>query len=96
MHSMQGSAAGDEFVFSAPLYHYLASAVVVVAFILWKVVWSVHCTTRAAQSLHDRLMLSVLLAPCSWFDATPIGRVINRFSKDISTVVSDMLHDCLC
>lgn len=27
-------------------------------------------------------------APCGWFDATPVGRIVNRFSQDISTVVS--------
>lgn len=27
-------------------------------------------------------------APCGWFDATPVGRIINRFSQDMSTVVS--------
>lgn len=26
-------------------------------------------------------------APCGWFDATPVGRIVNRFSQDISTVV---------
>lgn len=28
-------------------------------------------------------------APCGWFDATPVGRIVNRFSQDISTVVSN-------
>jgi ABC-type multidrug transport system fused ATPase/permease subunit len=73
---------------SPALMHYLLSALIVVGVISFKVVWSVQCTTRAAQSIHDRFMHSVMLAPCSWFDATPIGRIINRFSKDISTIVS--------
>ncbi len=42
----------------------------------------------AAQELHNRLIHSVMLAPCSWFDSTPIGRIINRFSQDICAVVS--------
>jgi hypothetical protein len=40
-----------------------------------------------AQALHARLISSVMSAPCSWFDATPVGRIVNRFSQDISTVV---------
>jgi hypothetical protein len=27
-------------------------------------------------------------APTGWFDATPVGRIVNRFSQDMSTVVS--------
>ncbi len=34
---------------SVPLVHYLLSAMVVVCMILWKVVWSVQCTSKAAQ-----------------------------------------------
>lgn len=80
-------------VISPTFIHYGASAVIVMSLILFKVIWSVQCTTKAAQSIHDRLMYSVMLAPCSWFDATPIGRIVNRFSKDISTVVSSSKVD---
>jgi ABC-type multidrug transport system fused ATPase/permease subunit len=41
-----------------------------------------------AQHLHDRLINSVMNAPTGWFDATPVGRIVNRFSQDMSTVVS--------
>lgn len=43
---------------------------------------------RAATNLHDELSVRVMQAPCGWFDTTPIGRLINRFSQDISTVVT--------
>ncbi len=96
MHSMQAQHVHGETLtagaISTPLLHYLCSAAIVVCLILWKVVWSVRCTSRASQSIHDRLMHSVMLAPCGWFDATPIGRIINRFSKDISAVVRKESH----
>jgi hypothetical protein len=46
-----------------------------------------------AQHLHDRLINSVMNAPTGWFDATPVGRIVNRFSQDMSTVVS--CFDCV-
>lgn len=33
--------------------------------------------------MHDHMLGAVLRAPVSFFDANPIGRVLNRFSKDI-------------
>jgi len=44
------------------------------------------CGLRASRKLFSRLLEVVLHAPMSFFDTTPIGRIINRFSKDISTV----------
>lgn len=32
-------------------------------------------------------------APCGWFDATPVGRIVNRFSQDVSTVDSSIINN---
>ena len=40
-------------------------------------------TTLASIRMHDHMLGAVLRAPVSFFDANPIGRVLNRFSKDI-------------
>uniref|UniRef100_A0A1B6H685 ABC-type glutathione-S-conjugate transporter n=1 Tax=Homalodisca liturata TaxID=320908 RepID=A0A1B6H685_9HEMI len=37
----------------------------------------------AAAWLHNTMLQRVLRAPMSYFDTTPLGRIINRFSKDI-------------
>lgn len=36
--------------------------------------------------LFERLLRSVVAAPMSFFDTTPLGRVINRFSKDMTNI----------
>lgn len=41
---------------------------------------------RAAHEIHDDAIRSVFAAPISFFDTTPLGRVINRFSSDLQKV----------
>ncbi|GMK54458.1 hypothetical protein CspeluHIS016_0110440 [Cutaneotrichosporon spelunceum] len=41
---------------------------------------------RAAKSLHNRLLDSVVHGTIRFFNTTPVGRIINRFSKDIETI----------
>uniref|UniRef100_A0A3Q3WCA4 Uncharacterized protein n=1 Tax=Mola mola TaxID=94237 RepID=A0A3Q3WCA4_MOLML len=40
----------------------------------------------AARKLHHNLLLNKLHTPQSFYDTTPIGRIINRFSKDIYVI----------
>eukprot|EP00928_Gymnodinium_smaydae_P039135 TRINITY_DN26803_c0_g3_i1.p1 TRINITY_DN26803_c0_g3~~TRINITY_DN26803_c0_g3_i1.p1 ORF type:complete len:1351 (-),score=174.93 TRINITY_DN26803_c0_g3_i1:204-4199(-) len=41
---------------------------------------------RAARSFHKQLLAKLLTLPMSFYDTTPLGRVLNRFSKDIYVV----------
>lgn len=38
---------------------------------------------KASKSLHEKLLISVLRANLRFFETTPIGRIVNRFTKDI-------------
>ncbi|KAF9181719.1 hypothetical protein BGZ50_005356 [Haplosporangium sp. Z 11] len=38
---------------------------------------------RAAKVLHHKALMNIFRAPSSFFDTTPLGRIINRFSKDV-------------
>lgn len=49
-----------------------------------------HVLVRAAQTLHNRMFQAILCTPVRFFDINPIGRVLNRFSKDIGQLDSNM------
>ncbi|XP_022081418.1 multidrug resistance-associated protein 7-like isoform X2 [Acanthaster planci] len=49
----------------------------------------------AAKTIHNGLLSSIWKAPVSFFDTTPIGRIINRFSSDTHTIDNN-LPDVLC
>lgn len=42
--------------------------------------------TRASKAMTARALASVLRAPMAFFDTTPLGRIVNRFSKDVDTM----------
>ncbi|KAI8877119.1 multi drug resistance-associated protein MRP [Backusella circina FSU 941] len=53
------------------------------------VLW-VFCAVRSARILHGKMLDTVIRSPMSFYDTTPLGRILNRFGKDQQTV-DDML-----
>lgn len=50
----------------------------------------------AAQSMHNQLLARVLSATMGFMDATPVGRILNRFSRDtnqLDTIVMSMIDN---
>lgn len=55
--------------------------------------WSVAITvmgTKASKVMLHRAITRVLRSPMSFFDTTPLGRITNRFAKDVD-VMDNML-----
>ncbi|KAI0220819.1 Transporter of the ATP-binding cassette (ABC) [Massospora cicadina] len=48
-------------------------------------------SVRASKRLHADLLDRVLRAPMRFFDTTPIGRLVNRFSKDLQCVDQELM-----
>ncbi|CAI5654084.1 unnamed protein product [Oreochromis niloticus] len=45
-----------------------------------------NASVDASRILHSKLLNNILRVPMVFFDTTPIGRVVNRFAKDIFTI----------
>jgi len=41
---------------------------------------------RSSWRLHNQMLDTILHCPMSFFETTPMGRIINRFSKDINSL----------
>lgn len=54
--------------------------------VLKSIVMLMYCSVRASQKLHDAMAFSILRSPMSFFETTPLGRIINRFSTDINAI----------
>jgi ABC-type multidrug transport system fused ATPase/permease subunit len=45
---------------------------------------------KAARIMHLKVLRNMLKAPMSFFETIPLGRIINRFSKDIDVIDNDL------
>lgn len=45
---------------------------------------------KAAKMLHAIMLDNVLRTPLQFFEVTPIGRILSRFSKDVDAVDSSL------
>ncbi|KAF9874044.1 ABC metal ion transporter [Colletotrichum karsti] len=54
---------------------------VVQTLILW-----IFCSIEASRKLHESMANAIFRSPMSFFDVTPTGRILNRFSSDIYRV----------
>lgn len=55
-------------------------------------------TVRAARSSHHDLLHGILRAPVAFFDRTPTGRIVNRFSMDqldVDHILPHFFEHCL-
>lgn len=49
------------------------------------------CALNGAKTIHDKLSRSVVYSPMSFFDTTPMGRILSRFSGAIASLDSQVL-----
>ncbi|KAL7370299.1 hypothetical protein ABVT39_025137 [Epinephelus coioides] len=70
------------------VYGALTAATIIFGFI--RNISLFHVLVRCTQTLHNRMFNSILRTHVRFFDINPIGRVLNRFSKDIGQLDSSM------
>ena len=66
------------------IYFYIsmAGALSVLAFISV----GYYASLQASRTLFNRMLTSLAAAPTRFFDVTPIGRILNRWTSDMNTV----------
>ncbi|XP_070850126.1 ATP-binding cassette sub-family C member 4-like [Chaetodon trifascialis] len=77
-----------DLTFYLSIYSGLTAAAVVFGYARSLVIF--HGLVRSSQTLHNRMFSAVLRTPVRFFDVNPIGRILNRFSKDISQMDSTL------
>ncbi|XP_070559237.1 ATP-binding cassette sub-family C member 9-like isoform X2 [Ptychodera flava] len=60
----------------------LTFVVSLVAFVFWHITTSIF----AAKRMHFALLRNLVRAPIRFFDTTPVGRILNRFSNDTQVI----------
>ncbi|KAI9327121.1 P-loop containing nucleoside triphosphate hydrolase protein, partial [Zopfochytrium polystomum] len=86
----QETFAQEENPTSYYLKYYAAFAVLTIATIIIRLVVLALVQQRAGRTIHRGMMRNVLGAPLRFFEVTPLGRIINRFSRDIEAVDFDV------
>lgn len=77
-------SGGSHAYFYLGIYALINFSAIFVTF--FRLILFVRVGLRASCSMFEHLLDCVLEAPMSFFDTTPLGRIINRFSKDMYTV----------
>eukprot|EP01104_Vermistella_antarctica_P019277 TRINITY_DN747_c0_g1_i1.p1 TRINITY_DN747_c0_g1~~TRINITY_DN747_c0_g1_i1.p1 ORF type:complete len:1499 (-),score=358.84 TRINITY_DN747_c0_g1_i1:89-4585(-) len=70
---------------------YACFSVTVVVFLVTAYVIFAYGSFKTSRSLHGKLLASIVSAPCHFFDRTPAGRILNRFSTDIDVLDTFLL-----
>mmetsp|Transcript_3201 Transcript_3201/g.9809 ORF Transcript_3201/g.9809 Transcript_3201/m.9809 type:complete len:1233 (+) Transcript_3201:1084-4782(+) len=89
--SMAPGASGDS---SRPCLLYVLAGVAFITTTLARNVLLPSASVRASRRMHAAMTATVLRARISWFEATPLGRILNRFSSDISAVDQQVANQC--
>ncbi|KAG2230070.1 hypothetical protein INT48_005398 [Thamnidium elegans] len=77
--------ANNNVWFYLGIYAFIGWSGTIFAFLQTMVMW-VYCAISSARFLHSSMLESVMKSPMNFFDTTPLGRILNRFSKDEHTI----------
>ncbi|GAB9477493.1 hypothetical protein Gpo141_00014576, partial [Globisporangium polare] len=85
---------GDEsFGFYVSIYAYLSFATIVLGF--FGDLCSRFAGLSASKAIHHKLLRHMIKGTMRFFNTTPVGRILNRFSNDMNTIgasVSDLCY----
>lgn len=62
----------------------------IAVFQVFQNIFVAYATLKSSKKIHDGMLEHTLRSPMSFFDTTPIGRVLNRLNSDIATVDEEL------
>ncbi|KAJ2683530.1 hypothetical protein IWW39_005444 [Coemansia spiralis] len=80
-----GAPESHSVLYFIAIYGMLGLISAVFTFSQSMVLWSM-CAVRCGRATHRNMLAAVLRSPMSFFDTTPLGRVLQRFSNDQTSV----------
>lgn len=51
-----------------------------------------HDRNSASKAIHHRLLRHMIKGTMRFFNTTPVGRILNRFSNDMNTIGTQLCH----
>jgi ABC-type multidrug transport system fused ATPase/permease subunit len=78
----------EQQLFYLKLFGYVCAAASVL--LLLRGIILSYVTLKAGNNLHNTFLSNILFAPQYFFDTTPTGRILNRFTRDQSEVDNDL------
>lgn len=58
------------------------------------IIW-IYCSINGSIYFHEKMAKSVTRSPMSFFETTPVGRILNRFSEDMNVIDSQIMWSLL-
>nr|UEO57356.1 ABCC2 [Conogethes punctiferalis] len=68
------------------LWIYGGAVLTIIVFAQLRIITFVVTCVRASQNIHDKVFKNLIMAVKLFFDSSPSGRILNRFSKDLGAV----------
>ncbi|CAG2210271.1 ABCC5 [Mytilus edulis] len=65
---------------------YGLSVIAIVFLMLLRATIFMKVTLHASSNMHDNIFSKILACPMQFFDTTPVGRIVNRFSADMDEI----------
>jgi ABC-type multidrug transport system fused ATPase/permease subunit len=51
-----------------------------------------YARMNTSKKLHAGLLKNVLRSPMNFFDTTPVGRIVSRFSNDVAKIDNEIIY----
>jgi ABC-type multidrug transport system fused ATPase/permease subunit len=70
-------------------------SLLVCCFNFMRAYWMLQRGLSAGRDVHRKLLEGILHAPLQFFESNPVGRILNRFSRDLETIDSGLPRSLL-